>query len=76
MSYLYLMATLSVSLAILNLLPLPILDGFTVLTALWEGLWRKPLPMRFREIANLIGLVLLVLLMGYALTNDITRLLR
>ncbi|MCL2179046.1 MAG: RIP metalloprotease RseP [Proteobacteria bacterium] len=75
-SYLSMMAMLSINLALVNLLPLPILDGFTVLTALWEGIRRKPLPMRFREIANLVGLVLLVLLMGYALKNDIVRILR
>jgi regulator of sigma E protease len=75
-SYLSLMALLSINFALLNLLPLPILDGFTVLASLWEGLRRKPLPMRFREIASLVGLVLLVLLMAYALKNDIARLLR
>ena len=75
-SFLSLMALLSINLALVNLLPLPILDGFTVLAAAWEGIRRKPLPMRFREIANLVGLVLLVLLMSYALKNDIVRLLR
>jgi len=75
-SYLSMMAVLSINFALLNMLPLPILDGFTVLAALWEGIRRKPLPLRFREVANLVGLLLLVLLMGYALSNDIMRLLR
>ncbi|MCL2626104.1 MAG: RIP metalloprotease RseP [Cystobacterineae bacterium] len=75
-SYLSMMALISINLALMNLLPLPILDGFTVLTALWEGIRRKPLPMRFREIANLVGLVLLFLLMSYAIKNDIVRILR
>jgi len=75
-SYLSLMALLSINFALLNLLPVPVLDGFAVLAALWEGIRRKPLPLRFREITGLVGLVLLALLMGYALTNDIARLLR
>jgi regulator of sigma E protease len=75
-SYLSMMALLSINLALLNLLPVPILDGFTVLSATWEGIRRKPLPMRFREIANFVGLLMVLLLMGYALKNDIVRLLR
>jgi len=75
-SYLHLLAFVSINLALVNLLPLPILDGFTVLSATWEGIRRKPLPMRFREIANLVGLLVLVFLMGYAFKNDIVRLLR
>jgi len=75
-SYLSMMALLSINLALANLLPVPVLDGFTLLAAMWEGIRRKPLPMRFREIANLVGLVLLFLLMGYALKNDIVRMLR
>ncbi|MCL2012670.1 MAG: RIP metalloprotease RseP [Cystobacterineae bacterium] len=74
--YLRVMALISISLALANLLPVPVLDGFTVLSALWEGIRRKPLPMRFREIANLVGFVLLMLMMGYAFKNDIVRLLR
>jgi len=67
-----LMAHLSVSLAVLNLLPIPVLDGGHLLFFLLEGLF-GPLSLRKKEIANQVGLALLLTLMGVALTNDIRR---
>ena len=55
------------------MLPIPVLDGFHLLSALWEGVRRRPIPVRAREVANMIGLAMLVLLMLLAVTNDITR---
>lgn len=69
---LYFMAILSVSLAILNLLPIPILDGGHLLFFLIEAIL-GPVSLKKREIANQVGLVFLLLFMGVALTNDISR---
>jgi regulator of sigma E protease len=65
----------SVNLALVNLLPIPILDGFGILTALWEAIRRRPIPTRAREIAQYAGLVMLGMLMVLAFRNDIARLL-
>lgn len=71
--FLRLMAAVSVNLGMMNLLPIPILDGFHLLAALWEGIRRRPIPMRAREIANWVGLAMLVMIMLIAFKNDITR---
>jgi regulator of sigma E protease len=70
---LQLTAFLSVNLAILNLLPIPILDGGHLLFSLIEWLRGKPVSLRKREIAQQVGLVLLVGLMVFAFYNDIFR---
>lgn len=72
-SYLAFMALLSVNLGILNLLPVPILDGGHLFFYLWELLFRKPVSMKAREIAQQVGLVLLIGLMVLAFYNDIAR---
>lgn len=73
-SFLRLMALISINLGIMNLLPIPILDGFALLSALWEGVRRRPIPMRAREVANMVGLAMLVLLMVKVFWNDISKL--
>ncbi len=75
-TFLKTMAVVSVNLGLVNLLPIPVLDGFGLLTALWEGIRRRPIPARAREVATIIGLVVLALLFVLANKNDITRLLR
>ncbi|GAC1603004.1 MAG: hypothetical protein NVS4B10_15390 [Myxococcales bacterium] len=55
------------------LLPLPVLDGFHVLSAGIEGISRRPLSLRFREVANVVGIVLVLGLMLFALKNDVVR---
>lgn len=72
-SFLNLMAVISINLGVVNLLPIPVLDGFHLLAALWEGVRRRPIPVRAREVANMVGLAMLILLMVVAFTNDITR---
>jgi regulator of sigma E protease len=67
------MAMISVNLGLLNLVPLPVLDGFHVLSAGIEGVRRRPLSLRFREIANVIGIALVLGLMLFALRNDAMR---
>jgi regulator of sigma E protease len=70
---LHFMAMISVNLAILNLLPIPILDGGHLFFFLIEGILRRPLALRHREIATQVGLVVLVGLMAFAIYNDIAR---
>lgn len=70
------MALVSVNLGLVNLLPIPILDGFGLLAAIWEGIRRRPIPLRAREIANIVGLAMLALLVVLVFKNDITKLLR
>jgi regulator of sigma E protease len=73
--FLAFMALISINLAILNLLPVPVLDGGQFLFLLAEAVIRRPLPMKLRERLTMVGLVLIVLLMGLAFSNDIRRLL-
>ena len=72
-AFLTMMALISINLGVINLLPIPILDGFNLLSALWEQIRRRPIPMRAREVANMVGLAMLVLIMGMALFNDVQR---
>ena len=67
------MALISLNLGVLNLVPIPVLDGFHVLSAAIEGVRRRPLSLRFREIANLVGVALVLALMLFALRNDAVR---
>jgi regulator of sigma E protease len=67
------MGAISVVLGLMNLIPVPVLDGFHVLTALIEAVRRRPLSVRFREVANMVGIALLLTLMLYAFRNDAMR---
>lgn len=73
-AFLGFMALISINLAVLNLLPVPVLDGGQFLFLLAEAVIRRPLPLRLRERLTMVGLVLIVLLMGLAFSNDIRRL--
>jgi regulator of sigma E protease len=74
-SFLFKMALISVNLGLMNLLPIPVLDGGHLAACLVEAVTRRPLSVRAREIANLVGIVLLVLLMIVVFKNDIARLM-
>jgi len=67
------MSLISVVLGLMNLIPVPVLDGFHVLAAGIEAVRRRPLSVRFREIANVVGIALLLTLMLYAFRNDAMR---
>lgn len=69
----FFMAFLSVNLGVLNLLPIPILDGGHLMFFTLEAFRRRPLGQRAREIASAIGLVIILVLLLIALRNDITR---
>jgi regulator of sigma E protease len=73
-AYLQMLAMISVNLGLLNLLPIPIFDGGHLLFCAVEAVKRKPLSLRARETASIIGLVLLIALIILALRNDISRL--
>jgi regulator of sigma E protease len=74
-TFLSFMAVVSVSLGVLNLLPVPVLDGGHLLYYGVEALKGSPLSERAQEAGQRIGLTLLALLMGLAFYNDIVRLL-
>jgi regulator of sigma E protease len=72
----WLIAILSINLGILNLLPIPVLDGGHLFFFACEGILGRPLRERSREIAQQAGILVLFCLMGYAFWNDINRLLQ
>src|SRR5215831_19332906 len=71
--FVWAMALISINLGLLNLLPIPVLDGGHLLFFAVEGALRKPLPLRVREVASLVGMSFLVLLMAIAFKNDVDR---
>ncbi len=71
--FVWAMAVISINLGLINLLPIPVLDGGHLMFFLFEAVLRKPLPLRVREIASLLGLVILFALMGVAFKNDVER---
>jgi regulator of sigma E protease len=74
-SYLGFVAIVSISLGVMNLLPIPVLDGGHLLYYSLEVLTGRPVPERFGEIAQRLGVGLLVTLMALAVFNDVARLL-
>ncbi|MBU2497420.1 MAG: RIP metalloprotease RseP [Proteobacteria bacterium] len=76
-SFVYLipfMAVISINLAILNLLPVPILDGGVILFLLIELIIGRPISLKKRDLAQKLGLFLLIFLMVVVFYNDISRL--
>ncbi len=71
--FIWVMAMISINLGLLNLLPIPVLDGGHLLFFLVEGVMRRPLPMRVREVAHILGMAVLLLLMGIAFKNDVQQ---
>lgn len=72
--YLAFLALVSISLAVLNLLPVPVLDGGQVVFQLAEMAKGAPLSMQVQVLGQKIGIAMLVALMGFAFYNDISRL--
>lgn len=69
------LALISISIAVLNLLPIPMLDGGHLLYYLWEAVRGRPLSAQVQDAGRRIGLVLIMLLTLVALFNDFARLL-
>jgi regulator of sigma E protease len=74
-SFVGFLALVSVSLGVLNLLPVPLLDGGHLMYYVAEVLTGRPVSERTMEIGGRIGMTLLLLLMSFALFNDLQRLL-
>jgi regulator of sigma E protease len=72
-TYLSILVLISINLGILNLLPIPVLDGGQAVIYAVEGVRRAPLSLRTREIVQQLGLTVLLLLMGLAFWNDLSR---
>ncbi|NND54490.1 MAG: RIP metalloprotease RseP [Gammaproteobacteria bacterium] len=72
-SFLSFLAIVSLSLGILNLLPIPVLDGGQVIYQVAEAINGKPLSERVQILGQQIGIAFLVLIMGFAFYNDLTR---
>ena len=72
-SFLAFIALISINLGVLNLLPIPVLDGGHLLFFFMELIFRRPVPQKVREYAQQIGMVLLLGLMVLAFYNDIIR---
>ena len=70
-NYIFLIAILSINLGVLNLLPVPVLDGGHLAFFTLEAILRRPVSIRSREVAQQIGIFLLICLMLYAFKNDI-----
>lgn len=68
------MAFLSINLTLLNLLPIPVLDGGHMLFILWEALRGKPMAMKYREAAQALGLMIILALMVMIFYQDLQRL--
>lgn len=71
--FVWAMAVTSVNLGLINLLPIPVLDGGHLLLFLVEWVRRRPVSLRARELSSLVGMSVLVLLMLVAFKNDVTR---
>ncbi|MEN9885802.1 MAG: hypothetical protein RL758_380 [Pseudomonadota bacterium] len=69
------LALISVSLGVMNLLPLPMLDGGHLMYYLWEGVTGKPVSDLWLDRLQRLGLALLLTLMALALFNDISRII-
>jgi regulator of sigma E protease len=72
--YLRFMALVSISLGVLNLLPIPVLDGGHLMYHMIEVVRRRPLSERAMEISQQVGLSILFVLMAFAFFNDMNRL--
>jgi regulator of sigma E protease len=74
-SFLFFIALLSVNLSIINFIPVPVLDGGHLLFFAIEAVIRRPLNTRMREVAQQIGIFILVFIMIFVFYNDIHRLI-
>lgn len=71
--FVWAMALISVNLGLINLLPIPVLDGGHLFFFVVEAIRRRPLSLRVREVASLVGMIVLVALMLVAFKNDVER---
>ena len=73
LNFIFLIALLSINLAIINFLPIPVLDGGHILFFLIELIIGRPVNTRMRELAQQAGIFILIMLMIFVFYNDISR---
>jgi regulator of sigma E protease len=71
--FVWVMALVSINLGLINLLPIPVLDGGHLMFFSIEAVMRRPLPLRVREIAHIVGMAILFGLMALAFKNDVEK---
>jgi regulator of sigma E protease len=71
--FVWVMALISINLGLLNLLPIPVLDGGHLMFFTVEAVLRRPIPLRVREVAHLLGLMVIVFLMAVSFKNDVEK---
>jgi len=69
------MAVISINLVILNILPIPVLDGWHLLIFLLEAVIGRPVSLKIRERAQQIGVFIIIFIMLLVFYNDITRII-
>ena len=70
----FMVAMLSIALAVFNILPIPVLDGGHLVFLLYEGITRREPSVRVRVVVQQVGFVLLLAFMAFVIFNDFTRL--
>jgi regulator of sigma E protease len=75
LAYLTFIALISISLGVLNLLPIPMLDGGHLMYYAFEAVVRRPVSERAMAIGQQVGMGVLFVLMAFAIFNDIHRLI-
>ena len=70
----FMVAMLSIALAVFNILPIPVLDGGHLVFLLYEGITRREPSVRVRMVVQQVGFVLLLAFMAFVIFNDFTRL--
>ena len=70
----FMVAMLSIALAVFNILPIPVLDGGHLVFLIYEGITRREPSVKFRMIVQQVGFVLLLAFMAFVIFNDFTRL--
>ncbi|MDY6862499.1 MAG: RIP metalloprotease RseP, partial [Thermodesulfobacteriota bacterium] len=73
LNFILFMAVLSINLGIINLFPIPILDGGHIFFLFIEFITRRPISIKMREVTQNIGILILVLLMAYVIFNDLNQ---
>jgi regulator of sigma E protease len=74
-SFIWMMALISLNLALFNLLPIPVLDGGQLVFIAFEAIKRKPINRLIKERVMLVGLAMILVLLVFATWNDIARLI-
>jgi regulator of sigma E protease len=71
--FIWVMALVSINLGLFNLLPIPALDGGHLMFLAVEAVLRRPVPLRVREVAHIVGMTIVISLMAVAFKNDLEK---